>query len=514
MANKIIKFVSNQTGPFTVSNNKVDITLPAYVGYADMMRTCIVLNMKLLRDDLTDLGLFDAGFNEGLDATCLIKTCSISTDKSGVLEQIPQPNILLSNLEQTQRDFEDEHALGTYGFGTVENQPTSAPATERLATFIRKVKDNEGNTSRTSTTETYLKIPLSKLFGVCKMNQFPVNLFGNIKISLEFEDDTKNIVPCLFKQVLSKTVDVGVSTGVGTQHNIFLPEHGANDFYVGQPVSIVGSGGGAADRNIVEISHNTNNKTSIRFDGNAIQFDGNGGGQNTIAPRASGVNDVDLTYSIQDVELEVYQWILSPKQQASLNSRMKRGVNMDFTTYSLERINMPSIATGQQYTKQFDLEPNTINVFALMPKFYDNKAGDNQSQNSQQLFSVADGLNSYRWRLNMVDTTTRDVVPYQSLYNDRLMVTLSNARMKIKNLRLAEGKRLDTDDTIKSDNNQPGVKSFIIPSPIPQRNEQQVIQLRINQDRDASANGGGRILHLYKQVEKSLNLKASGVEVV
>ena len=75
MSYKIVKFVSNQTGPFNTSVNTVDIELPGYVGYSDMMRTCILLNMKLV-SGANDLGVqFDAGFNEGLDATCLIKNC-------------------------------------------------------------------------------------------------------------------------------------------------------------------------------------------------------------------------------------------------------------------------------------------------------------------------------------------------------------------------------------------------------------------------------------------------------
>ena len=112
----------------------------------------------------------------------------------------------------------------------------------------------------------------------------------------------------------------------------------------------------------------------------------------------------------------------------------------------------------------------------------------------------------------MIDTTSRDVVPYQSLYNDRLMTTLSNGRMKIKNLRLAQGNRLDTDDTIKTDKAKRGVRTFIIPTPIPKRNENQVLQLRIQQERDA-VGGASTILHLYKQVEKSISLKSSGIEV-
>ena len=202
MATKILKIPSNQSGPFTSSNNKVDITIPDYMSYIDAMKTCVLINMKFVDGTGNPAGeLFDGALNDGLDIRCLLKTVTISSSKNGVLEQIPALNVLKMNLDQTQRDFEDDNALVYMGFQSGADYHThnvtkdkNNATTNRLGTFIQK--NNSGSTL--SKAETYLKIPLSSIFGICSMRQFPVNLFGDVRISLEFEDDAK-IIQHLFK---------------------------------------------------------------------------------------------------------------------------------------------------------------------------------------------------------------------------------------------------------------------------------------------------------------------------
>ena len=72
MTTKILKFQSSQAGPFDVANNKVDIVVPSYVGYCDLSWSCILLNLKLLKSNGSDR-LQDVSFNDGLDASCMIK---------------------------------------------------------------------------------------------------------------------------------------------------------------------------------------------------------------------------------------------------------------------------------------------------------------------------------------------------------------------------------------------------------------------------------------------------------
>ena len=101
MATKLVKIISNQSGPFNVSNNLVDITLPAYLGACDLSDTCVELNLKMKNKDGSAINdLFDYGFNTNgrLDSTCLIKNVKFSSDKGGVLEEIAQPNVLHANL--------------------------------------------------------------------------------------------------------------------------------------------------------------------------------------------------------------------------------------------------------------------------------------------------------------------------------------------------------------------------------------------------------------------------------
>ena len=76
---KVLKLVSDQASPFSRSNNRVDITIPSYLQYTDLSKSCVLLNLKLKKSDGTDLGLLDAGFKPGLDPACLIKNCSISS---------------------------------------------------------------------------------------------------------------------------------------------------------------------------------------------------------------------------------------------------------------------------------------------------------------------------------------------------------------------------------------------------------------------------------------------------
>ena len=122
---KVLKLVSEQSGPFSRTNNKVDIKIPAYVGYSDLSKTCLVVKLKLTDNTGLPIGLFDAAFNTGLDASCLIKNCSIESSNSGMIESIPASNVLTTNLNLLSRDFEDLEARRVYGYGETYSDHSS-----------------------------------------------------------------------------------------------------------------------------------------------------------------------------------------------------------------------------------------------------------------------------------------------------------------------------------------------------------------------------------------------------
>lgn len=264
-------------------------------------------------------------------------------------------------------------------------------------------------------------------------------------------------------------------------------------------------------RTITSLGYNSgNNKIYVGWD---TVMDLDTSKTNLIQPRfkkgagATALKNTDITYEIMDVEMEVYQYQLNDGQKSKLNSNMKKGLNLGFMTWSLERVNMPDVVKGQQYTRQFDIEPNCCNVIAMMPKQF------NTDDLAQPLFSVNQEFSNYRWRLNTVDTTSQDVVPYQSLYNDRLMATLTNGYLKIKNLRLSAGQ--GPDDSINSKRNSADVKTFLIPTPIPKSDSNQVLQLRMLKKIDTTAtDAGNTILHVWKHIQKDMKLRSGGVGVM
>lgn len=517
MATKILRVPSNQSGPFTVSNNKVDITIPEYMSYIDASQTCLILNLKMKNTaaDAINAELYDGAFNDGLDARCLFKTVSIYSSKNGVLEQIPALNVLKANIEQTQRDFEDENSSLYMGYQSTPDYNAAAsvsslndPTTNRIGVFVQKRRDG----SAYSQQETYLKVPLSSIFGICNMKQFPVNLFGDVKISLEFEDD-QNIIKHLFKYTAHRDIDIPDSAfATGTISSVSLPYGDSYPLYVGEPISITADGTADTtdERVITSINYNSTNNTVDVSWNNSIALDTTK--TNTIKARFKSKNataalkNTAITYEIMDVDMEIYQYQLNDGQKSKLNSNMKKGLNLGFMTWSLERVNMPAVAAGQTYQRQFDLEPNCVNVFGMMPKQF--SAADAVAQ---PLFSVNQDFTNYRWRLNTVDTTSQDVVPYQSLYNDRLMATLTNGYLKIKNLRLSAGQGPDA--SIVSGKASSDVKTFLIPTPIPKSESNQVLQLRMLKNAN-SADAGNTILHVWKHIQKDMKLRSGGVEVM
>ena len=460
-----------------------------------------MVKLKLTDNTGVPLGLFDAVFNTGLDATCLIKNCSIESSNSGMIESIPASNVLTTNLNLLSRDFEDLEARRVYGYGKTYSDTNLTS----VGTLLKK----KFHGSTYSAQESYLKIPLKNLFGIAKMKQFPNSMVGDLTIHIEFEDDVR-VINKMFKQVKNFTMNVGniSASAKFTNPNSGIPPD-SSAFFVGQPVIAYADGLGntALPHVITSINYDTGtNKVEYTLDG-SVAWSGTTS-NNFVTPGNSNVSDHELQYSVSEIDCVVYQWILSPKQQQSLNSKMRKGINLQYLTWKAERVNIPSILAKNTYNRQFDLEPNTVNVIGLIPHVPPPSSVTLNS--AQPLLSRFDSAESYRWRLNGIDTTNQDVLPLGWLYNDRLLATSSNGHMKVKNLNLNNLRAYNVANSVYDPTaNASDPQSFIIPSPIPLSPEQQTIQLRLHQG-DANSQSD-KIFYLYKQVKAEMSLK--GVKV-
>ena len=79
---------------------------------------------------------------------------------------------------------------------------------------------------------------------------------------------------------------------------------------------------------------------------------------------------------------------------------------------------------------------------------------------------------------------------------------MSNGFHRVKNLNLNNVRKATATDLTTGEDPQ----TFIIPTPVPLKNEQQIIQLRLHQD--ATTSTAGKIFYMFKQCRKQVNLKA------
>ncbi len=131
----------------------------------------------------------------------------------------------------------------------------------------------------------------------------------------------------------------------------------------------------------------------------------------------SALNEVvasTLTYQIPRAEL-----VLIQESKKSTDDTPKV-----YSTYKMEPTLIESAVGLWQH--QFILEPNVSNAFLLYPPQYVDK--------TSTMHSLTESLGSYRWALDNIDNTNRDVVINQALHNDKLIDTFNNTDMKIKNL--------------------------------------------------------------------------------
>ena len=172
-----------------------------------------------------------------------------------------------------------------------------------------------------------------------------------------------------------------------------------------------------------------------------------------------------------------------------MDMKLKKGVSMPYTTYHLERVNVNQVGANLTYDRQFEIEPNCMNAMIITPIV----------SQDDHFISRRDNLEQYRFNLNGIDTTNRDIMPYAPLYYDRVIASSASGNLKLNNLILNRGTSSET-------------STLILPQPIPLIPKFQTLQLHAQQNSNAS--NSNKILHLFKQVQKELKLTNSGVQVV
>lgn len=132
----------------------------------------------------------------------------------------------------------------------------------------------------------------------------------------------------------------------------------------------------------------------------------------TTTDELDEVEQTQLTYSIPRAELVLVQ----ESKKSSDN------ISNVYMTWKMEPTLIES--TTAYWQKQFILEPNVASVCLLYPP--------QATTGVQSMYSSDSGITTYRWALDNIDNTNRDVVINEALHNDKLIDWFNNTNMKLK----------------------------------------------------------------------------------
>ena len=516
MTDRIVKLVANQGGPFTQTSNLVDFDIPADGTY-DFSKSFVNLYARIDTVDTVAGGgstgkavyainlmgaalTTDSTFNDNIHNICFVKNASLSTQLKGRLEDINRVDILRQNLNELTMSRAD-----LMGLDHVAALSTKDVTNGVLGGLFREL--HKEGTAKSRDLVAPIKIPLSQLFNLGSLQQYPASKLGKTRIHLELNvanfspvavGQTPDTAPATanFADVTRAATDPATLPVTSLTSNAGYPLLDQSPYFVGQRLQITStktdSAAATVERIVTGIAQSSaNNTLTLTFD-QAID--------SLTGTQTLGTNKVfryatppAAAFSIDYAQLVLHKVAGAGKTPNVIN----------YTTFSTEQA-QGNGATNFQ--RQFQLEPNAVNVFLMFPAKRLNEAGNDTGLGS---FSSANKtLRSARLRLDNEDLTNRDMqiatgdntahAGKALLLHDRLMMALMNGGYRLKNVGLTNLNRLAASPADQRTN---GRRLTIVGNPVPVTPTEKLLQVNL-----AATATGVEDMILYKQLTQTLTI--------
>jgi len=482
---KYIKYNSTQGGPFTNSQNLCDFQIPSD-GVYNLRDSYITLNVKVDVEEAetaSGLGVYVSNLlwaSSGTDHpkfqnVTLVKNCSMSCARRGAIENIRRVDVLkmnLATLAKNQRTRFDESYLAA-------NQlidPING-AQFGIAQDITKL----GSTKSRNLDIVPVQIKLSDLFEFCNTPEFDTEKAGATRIHLELNVD--KIFPVQanlrsswpnadfkFMNDVTATSDAQeVRRLVVTQK---VPDLNVSPFYVGQKLTVSGDNNGSAitpaPAVVSSIALAADGTMTLTFENAITTLATTGDVFNNVEVDVTAWSSASVEFSFAEIALKK---VMSPMGMDEIS----------YSTYSTDESNGNGLLS---YQRQFQVEPEAVNVLAMFPSAFDDLVSENND------------INSFRFRINNHDATDRDVSKNSPLYYDRLGMTLGNMGMRLRGLAQNAGAPNETTDW-DSVYTKAGLNIIVMANPLPQTMNEKNLQVNI-----AAGGGGVKKIILYKELPR------------
>jgi hypothetical protein len=480
-----IKLVANQGGPFTASQNLVDYNIPSD-GVYNLRDSYITLNVKVdvtETETATGQGVYITNLEWATSGTdhpkfqnvSLVKNCSLSCARKGQIENLRRVDILRQNmatLTKNQRTRFDESYLAA-------NQLIDPINGGQFG--IGQDITKEGSQKSRNLEIVPVQIALHDLFDFCHTTEFDTMKAGATRIHLELNVDKISAVQSnlrsswanadfkLMNDVTATADGEEVTSLVVTQK---VPSLNVSPFYVGQKLEVSGDNNGVAitpqNAVIKSISRTSAGVMTLTFENSIVTLATTGHVFNNIEVDVVAFASATVEFSFAEIALKR---VMNPMGMDEI----------DYSTFSTDESNGNSLTS---YQRQFQVEPEAVNVLVMFPSADDD------------LLSVNNDVNSFRFRINNHDATDRDVSKDSPLYYDRLGMTLGNMGERLRGLAQNAGCPSETSDWA-SVYEKTGLKITVLANPLPQTMNEKNLQVNI------SAGGGGvKKLALFKELPR------------
>ena len=489
MTSQIVKVRSNESGNFNRLVNKMTFQIPSDGTTYNLRDSYLLLNMSVTEPTTNQISFGQD--NLPMDAVCLVKRAKLTSSKRGVIEEIQNVHILRENLNYWQKGENQDKSRALFGYSDGTSLLGGVVGEEAFFTDQPKntyiwMKDIFGIGSLSalpsdSVGELTVELELENLMNPFQQiveNEYELNIDGQDVACGDVAHNTAVITPAnvadlaKFKvgqlvevvctinaaqavleryviavgaanitvnavlDAVNDAADVSLNYQSGQLAYLCNPQNAAigqvtimngvlpySDLRVGMKCMLQYATVVAATGALVAAAQQVSGTiTAINTTTGQVTFSNIvGGNAPAVAAPAAGnqytaisfiplaVNLNNAVWNILKAECILYKLVGIPKSEAV----------QVFSTWKWEARQALANLT---FEDTFRLESNVYNVYVMTPL-------------NGKIYSVADGIENYRFFVDDQSVFDRDVNVLSSLHTDNMLTAFSNSQDGIKNLR-------------------------------------------------------------------------------
>lgn len=526
---RIIKIPANQSAPYLVGSNRVNVTIPKN-NIINMLQSYLEAQVRISTTDGdvgSGNGTYNVNLHYGADTSKplytvgLVRNCRLSSDQMGILEETQNVNLLRTSLNHLTLSRNEQLSLQVNSTRQVYDRHKL-----KIGGLFRKLQ-GEG-TIKSSDQLARIPIHLNQLFGLARASEVDLNKLGSLDIEVELDISNINA------EIIGKYPAKVLRTVGGDVDEVELqqtyPSISAIPFEVGDKVDLRQDNGSTLlnYKNITDVQLNF--ATSVA----TITLDSTTGGALTdatlrkvVIQNAEDVGGATTDYVLKqkyqrldgcpffvNQKIRVTQTEGSIEVGLGLITGISRSVTSGVVTISTDVNSGGAVSdldievyVPDATTAVISYEGLSAVIYQKMEKTIDDSAGyqymtfeterkngnNNTSYNDTfnlrpacvnsflmfdngTLYSVNDNAQSYRQILNNTNLTDRPVEFLTPLYYDNILKTIINGGRKLRCLQNITNANKRDVDTAEDDESQ---EMKIVTTPTPATVGNKLLQINV-----------------------------------